>query len=346
MTAPPHVAIHTDGGCAPLRRHLFDRAAVDAIVGFDNRRRIFPIHRSVRFVVMTATSGMPTGEVRCRFGVDRTEDLDRFPVSGGEFTLTRAFISRLSGDDDLAIPEIRAAADLRILEHVSARIPTLGSANGWNVAFGRELNATDDRHLFVPFDRDGRGRPVLEGKQIEPFRACVDGCQYRLREDVRVRIARKPRLAYRDIASATNRVTLIAAIVPAEAVTTHTLFCLKTPLPLDAQHVLCALLNSFVANYLIRFRVNTHVTVALVSRLRVPPVDRDTRVYQRLSTLAQTLMHSPAAAEQQPEYAELQGLVGRLYGLSEADFAHVLSTFPLVPEAVRGNALVEFNNFH
>jgi hypothetical protein len=336
----------TDGGCAPLRRHLFDHASVDAIVGFDNRRRIFPIHRSVRFLVLTATNGAPTSEVRCRFGINDADTLDRPDVPGETFNLTRGFISRLSGEDDLAIPEIRGAADLRILEQISARIPTLDSADGWRVSFGRELNATDDRNLFVPFERDCHGRAVLEGKQIEPFRVCIDSCQYQLRDDARVTIARRPRLAYRDVASATNRVTLIAAIVPADAVTTHTLFCLKTPLPLGTQHVLCALLNSFVANYLIRFRVNTHVTVALVSRLRVPPIDRDGHVYQRLSTLAQTLMHSPAAAEQQPEYAELQGLVGRLYGLSEADFAHVLSTFPLVPESVKSNALIQFNNFH
>src|SRR5205823_10905205 len=115
--------------------------------------------------------------------------------------------------------------------------------------------------------------------------------------------------------------------------------CLKTPLPLDAQHVLCALLNSFVANYLVRFRVNTHVTVSLVSRLRVPIVNRDTHTYQRLSTLARTLMHSPAPAEQQPEYAELQGLVARLYGLSEVDFTHILSTFPLIPDKVKSDVL-------
>jgi len=336
----------TDGGSAPLRRHLFDHAAVDSIVGFDNRRRIFPIHRSVRFVIMTATNGERTTDVRCRFGVDDAGDLDRRDAAGGEFAVTRAFISRLSGEDDLAIPELRRAADLRILEQISARIPTLESADGWKAAFGRELNATDDRHLFVPFNRDGHGRPVVEGKQIEPFRVSIDGCQYQLRDQAHVRIARKPRLAYRDIASATNRVTLIAAIVPSEAVTTHTLFCLKTPLPLDAQHVLCALLNSFVANYLIRFRVNTHVTVALVSRLRVPRLDRDSPTYQRLTTLARTLMHSPGAAEQQPEYAELQGLVGRLYGLSEGDFRHVLSTFPLVPDAVKSKVLLQFNSFH
>ena len=77
------------------------------------------------------------------------------------------------------------------------------------------------------------------------------GCRFELRRArAAVGCAAAARLAYRDIASATNRLTLIAAIVPARAVTTHTLFCLKTPLPLDAQQVLCALLNSFVANYL------------------------------------------------------------------------------------------------
>jgi hypothetical protein len=208
----------TDGGCAPLRRHLFDHASVDAVVGFDNRHRIFPIHRSVRFLVLTATNGAPTSEVRCRFGIDDADTLDRPGVPGEAFNLTRAFISRLSGEDDLAIPEIRGAADLRILEQISARIPTLDAAGGWHVRFGRELNATDDRNLFVPFDRDGHGRPVLEGKQIEPFRVCIDRCQYQLRDGASVRIPRRLRLAYRDIASATNRVTLIAAVVPADAV--------------------------------------------------------------------------------------------------------------------------------
>src|ERR671924_3123 len=86
------------------------------------------------------------------------------------------------------------------------------------------------------------------------------------------RVPRRARLAYRDIASATNRLTLIAAIVPARAVTTHTLFCLRTPLSLERQLVLCALLNSFVANYLVRLRVNTHVTAAIMSKLHVPVV--------------------------------------------------------------------------
>jgi hypothetical protein len=300
----------------------------------------------VRFVVMTATRGERTEKIRCRFGVDDVEDLERPGPDTRACTLTRAFIARVSGEDDLAIPDFRDPADLRILEHVSAHVPPLESAEGWNVRFGRELNATDDRDLFAPFDPDAHARPVLEGKQIEPFRVSVEGCRYQLRPHAKVRIARRPRLAYRDVASATNRLTLIAAIIPADAVTTHTLFCLKTPLPLDEQHALCALLNSFVANYLMRFRVNTHVTASLMSRLRVPLVDRDTYLHNRLSTLSQTLMHSPDAAERQPEYAELQALVAKLYALAESDLRHVLGTFPLIPEEIKSSVLLRFSNLH
>jgi hypothetical protein len=57
-----------DHGSAPLRRLLFSQCAVDAMVGFENRLRIFPIHRSVRFLLLTATRGRPTTEIGCRLG--------------------------------------------------------------------------------------------------------------------------------------------------------------------------------------------------------------------------------------------------------------------------------------
>ena len=262
----------SDAGAAPLRRHLFDRADVDEVTGFDNRLAIFPVHRSVRFVLFTSTSGRETSAIRCRFGLTSADELEghaRAPL-----VLTRRLLARLSGDDDLGVPELATEMDLAIVESVSSSTPRLGARDGWNVAFGRELNATDDRGLFVPIDAGSTGRPVIEGKQVDPFRVDVSRSHLEVRSSAAIdrRVPRRARLAYRDVASATNRLTLIAAIVPARAVTTHTLFCLRTPLPLSTQRVLCALLNSYVANYLIRLRVNTHVTVSLVSRLPVPLV--------------------------------------------------------------------------
>jgi hypothetical protein len=340
--------IVTDAGAASLRQQLFARADVDTVTGLDNRAGVFPIHRSMRFVLLTCTAGRPTARIACRFGVHRPEELESDSLAiGAPLVLTRKLISRISGDDDLGIPEMTSAHDLRIVESVTARVPQLGSPAGWHVHFGRELNASDDRRSFIDRHETSTGRPVVEGKQIEPFKVSLACAREVATGSPQARrIPRRSRLAYRDVASATNRLTLIAAIVPAHAVTTHTLFCLRAPLPVDAQHVLCALMNSFVANYFIRLRVNTHVTVALVSRLPVPPMrDRDPR-FDRLASIARALTDADTPAEQSPLYAEMQALAARLYGLSEADFAHVLETFPLIPPAVRDASMRWFEALH
>src|SRR5262249_2973573 len=53
----------TDHGSAVLRRRLLTRCDVDALVGIDNRRGVFPIHRSMRFLLVTASPGAPTTRV-------------------------------------------------------------------------------------------------------------------------------------------------------------------------------------------------------------------------------------------------------------------------------------------
>jgi hypothetical protein len=334
--------IVSDVGAAPLRRFLFDRAAVDTITGLDNRDAIFPIHRSVRFVVLSATAGAETEVIRCRFGIRRASDLDR---DSEPLTLTRRFLTQLSGADDLGVPELASPYDLAIVERLAATCPALASAEGWQVTFGRELNATDDRGAFRPIEPRSTGRPVVEGKHIDSFRAHVDRCVVEVpsASPAYGRAPHRERLAYRDVASAGNRLTIIAALVPRRAITTHTLFCLKTPLAAGRQRVLCALLNSFVANYLVRMRVTTHVTAGLMSRLPVPFSAPGDGEHARLARLARTLEHGPDAIDDMPEYAELQARVARLYGLAREDFAHVLDTFPLVPAATRAAALTWFD---
>src|SRR3954462_4854384 len=87
-----------DTGSAELRRHLFDRARVDSITGVDNRRGIFPIHRSIRFALLTASAGQRTDRIACRFGLTSVEDLDR---ESGALDISRELLSRVSGSDDL-----------------------------------------------------------------------------------------------------------------------------------------------------------------------------------------------------------------------------------------------------
>jgi len=324
----------TDQGSAALRQRLIGECDVDALIGFDNHRGVFPIHRSVRFLLVTATTGTPTRSIACRLGESDPAALEAdnsgstatsawFPVR-----MTPDLIRRLSGNG-LAIPDLRAAVDVAIAERAAALFPPLGSQAGWSACFGRELNATDDRHSFEPA---GAGElPVVEGKHVEPFRPHIGAAEH----SVRISKARRlldpsrygrPRLAYRDVASATNRLTLIAAVLPAGCVSTHTLFCLRSTLPIAAQHFLCGLFNSFVVNYLVRMRVTTHVTTATVEHLPIPPPGYAPSAEREIAALARLL----SRRGHRDGWARLQSRVALLYQLTPTEFTHVLSTFPLV----------------
>jgi hypothetical protein len=334
----------SDHGSAPLRRQLFSRCAVDTLVGLDNRRGVFPIHRSVRFTLLTATHGAATTEFGCRLGEDDPAILEtaaRDEGDGGPWSsirLSRALLERLSGDG-LDVPVLRTPRDLTILERAVSLFAPLGAPAGWQAQFGREINASDDRHcLGTP----GSGLPVVEGKQLEPFHVNTSDARFGItRGAARRRLGarhERRRLGYRDVASATNRLTLIAAILPAGCVSTHTVFCLRSPLPLRAQHFLCGLFNSLVVNYFVRLRVSTHVTTSIVERLPVPTMNQAGQAYFEVAALSRLLARRYDTAA----FARLNAIAARLYQLTEGEFAHVLGTFPLLPEAERDAALAAF----
>jgi hypothetical protein len=328
----------TDHGSAALRRRLLSECDIDALVGIDNQRGVFPIHRSVRFLLLTATRGASTRTIACRLGERDPAALDttgeEAPATSSWFPvrITPELIRRLSGDD-LTIPDFRSATDVAIAERAAAMFPPMGDERSWSASFGRELNATDDR---AHFGGPGSGLPIVEGKHVEPFRvhtrlatASISPTKARMLLDPRR--YERPRLGYRDVASSTNRLTLIAAVLPANCVSTHTVFCLRTRLPLAAQYFLCGLFNSFVVNYLVRMRVTTHVTTSTVEQLPIPRRDDSPRAFREIAALARRL----SRRDDRDASARLQAMVAALYQLTADEFARVLATFPLIAKAER-----------
>ncbi len=342
----------SDHGCAALRRHVLDRTAVETFVTLDNREQLFPIHRSLRFLLLGGTTGGATPSIPCRFGVTSPAALeapDDDPDDRSIVFVRRSLVARLSGDQD-AIPELPTPLDVELVSRLVHAIPALGDPDGWRLSFGRELNATDDRHHFAQRPVGGRlarrrnWYPVVEGKQIQPFAVDLGASRFVIAASAAAalldaeRSYGHPRLAYRDVASASNRLTLIAAIIPPWAVTTHTLYCVKRRLDAAMLRFLCAVFNSYVANYLVRTRVNMHVTTAIVDRLPVPVAAPASAEFRRVGDVARVVLSSRGGRGA----ALLQARVAHLYRLSADEFGHVLRTLPLVPAVERDRAMAAY----
>jgi hypothetical protein len=326
-----------DHGAASLRRHLFDRAALDRVSVFDNRDALFPIHRSMRIVAITGTSGESTEDVLVDEGVALRADARPVESRPAPRLLSRALLRRASGEAE-AIPSLRDERELRVLERLLLW-PRLGGE--WRVGFGRELNATEDRHLWRSGPRPDDAVVVVDGKHVQPFsvRAPDDGPWARP-ADARRALPDEPwmrwRLAYRDVSSPTNGRSLLCALLPPGIVSTHTVFCLRTRIGLSAQLYLCGMLNSLAADWFVRRYLASHVTTRLISSVPVPRVAAGDARRRKVVRLAARLMRSP---DDHGAQIELQVTTARLYGLDPDAVTIVVSDFPRLSPLVRDGLL-------
>ncbi len=324
----------TDHGAAGLRHHLFEHAAVDRLSMFDNREALFPIHRAVRIVAVTATSGPRTESLLLDDGVQVGGRRRVTAAGSAPRLLPRALLERASGPSQ-AVPWLRDGAQVRLLEQL-VTLPRLAGPE-WGMAFGRELNATEDRALLHPHHPSGPALPVVDGKHLQAFAVSPprEG-RWLAPEDARRVLGderwRRWRLAYRDVSSPTNTRSLIAALLPPGCVSTHTLFCLRTRVDLATQLFLCGMLNSLVADWFVRRYIASHVTTRLMATVPVPWLPAGDAGRRQVVRLVIRLMRN---AGDEPAHVALQTLAADLYGLDAAARRVVADDFPRLLPAMR-----------
>lgn len=346
--------LQTDVGSADLRRALLDSCQLNTWLAFDNRTAIFPIHRSVRFLLVGGARGGRTDTLPIQARLTDASALAALPddprteAHPSEIRLTREFLSRWDSAH-LTMPALASPLDVSVAWR-ALQAPPLASLTGWSVCFGRELNATDDRAHFVRY-RASSGvaaaalLPVVDGRHLRPFGVDLDSVTRGIRgEDASRLLAAassfgRSRLAYRDVAGATNRLTLIAAVLPAGVVSTHTVFCAKQPLLDRDAWCLVGLLNSLVVNFLVRLQMSTHVTAALMARLPVPRPTAGSSEWAGLADLATALSVRRDPEDDLDRYARLNALASRLYHLTADEHAHVVSSFPLLSDSARSRCV-------
>lgn len=300
-------------------------------------------------------------------------ELERFPAEGALW-LDVDLIRKLSPDSH-SVMEFKSEQDIAIAEKLlKYPLLGEKRAGEWQVGFTAEFHMTNDaKDLFETEPAEGR-LPLYEGKMIWQFDAHYEKPRYWVgrtkgrkallgrREDVGQWMDYQTyRLGFRDIARNTDTRTLISALIPptfhGNKLPTVKVFDEDGNRLLDSrtQLFLCAVWNSFVIDWMLRQKVTTTINFFYLYQLPVPRftqadpafapiVDRAARLIctkPEFDELARELgigSHKSGAtdpAERARLRAELDGLVAHLYGLTEAEFAHILTTFPLVAEPVK-----------
>jgi hypothetical protein len=382
--------IYADLGAKRLREMLLLEGKVDSLFGLTNERYIFDaVHHAQKFCILVFEKSGVTESFRAAFRINTREavardKLDEFLNSGkADVRLTTDLIRRLS-PDSLSIMEFQSEMDVRIAKKM-LQFPLLGEQlpGTWNVRLAAEFHMTNDSGLFR--QEKGRNRiPLMEGKMIQQFDSAFSSPRYWVaekegrkailggRHDSRQLLDYQGyRLAFRDVASNTNERTMIATVVspgflgntlPAVSPRSDDAAALIS----DSQQVfLCAVLNSFALDWLVRAKVTSHLNFFAVYQLPIPRLtERDAQfepIVDRAARLLCTSVEFDALAgqlglssheggETDPVgparlRAELDGIIANLYGLTEEEFAYILTTFPVVPQQIKDAALAAFKEF-
>jgi hypothetical protein len=284
-------ALYTDKGSAPLRRLLLKDCRWRWLYGFENRERVFEIHRSFKFAVVIAGKGGETDEVQAAF---MRHDLADWHDARGALTYPAAQLRALS-PQSLAVLEICSERSLEILTVLHTRGVRLGdrSPDGWALRYSTELHTTNDSHRFIARERaevdgyrpDEYGRwihpngatllPLYEGRMIGPFDASKKGW---VRGKGRTAVWRKPpeddprpapqfltrsadatvrgpKVAYMRICSATNSRTVISTYLRDTPAGDSVFFFTPADRSVAATLAIVGIFNSFVYDFAVRARV-------------------------------------------------------------------------------------------
>jgi Putative DNA-binding domain len=364
--------IYTDLGAKQLREMLFGQTEVTGLFGFENRRIIFEgVDTRFKFVVLTFEKGKQTDAFPAAFMRHDVADLQLFPRDGG-LRLTVDLIRRLS-PDSVSVMEFKSARDIEIVEKM-LRFPLLGEKlqGKWNLELHREFNLTDDAYLFHKSQKSGM-LPLYEGKMIHQFTNRWGEARYWINEKEARRALLKRdetekgqqrhyqrfRLAYRDVARNTDTRTMIATVLPQRVFTGNTIVNSTSPRPGPELLLIAALLNSFAVDSFIRKKVTAHCNMFYVYQLPLPRLTQSDPLFVPIVSRAAKLIctkpefddlarevglgsHKNGVTdptERAKLRAELDGMIAHLYGLTEEEFTHILSTFPIVEQSVKAAAL-------
>lgn len=341
-------------GAAPLRRHMLSAGRIERLTERLNSDRAFRIHPMFRYVELRWRRTEPGG-------IDILS-LGNSGVGNGKnhISLSKSDLESLGGID-ASVPDIRTVRQRDLLARLMATHPPLSDGGEWNVRLRRELDVTNASRRFVRADQEPHHEhdlvPLYEGRMVNQHDAMAKGWvsghgrsavwetltpaqkavkpQFLVPRHLAGERAREQRAGFCDITGHANERTLLAALIPSEAVAGNKVPTVEFDRTDPRLHYIwIAIANSFVVDWLVRRRVSTTFNHFYWRSIPFPRVDPDgadgAKLYRAARDLTSWVGEDAALATRAVRRLEIDVVVARLFGIGESDMEIILQDFPLL----------------
>ena len=344
-------------GASKLRKKILNNKII-SLYEFENKMKIFDIHSSYKFVLLTLQNNLPAHEFSAAFYLHDVNALNGH-IEHEKFLMIPVKFITDTDPENFMIFELRHKDDMAILSHIYTNEKIIdGFSDGTKINFVREFDRHNDRNLFKT---DSKDCPVLEGKNIHQYIYRFSKVEFTMSEaEIIKKISKKHlyvkkhdmlfnsyRLIYRKVASSTNVRTMISCIVPPHITITDSNYIVllsKNNVPvIDYPKILyvVGLFNSFVFDYLVRFLVDMNLSSFIIKQIPAPLSKLNTEisfhacrlsmsedVFYRLEKHANIItkpIKNPS--DRIDTLAKLDALIAHAYGLTREQYKHIIATF-------------------
>ena len=357
MVLPSQILSST--GSEDIRKEILKNDIRQLFV-FENKRKIFPIHSSFRFLLLTIRNEKGKNKFPTGFYLHYLESLDNPDKEKEKFgALSKKTIVKMSSNH--VIPEILGENMKILTKLIGNNLLEDGLEDGTQISLSSGFHRTNDADLFC---NDGKGWPVHEGKTIHQYNHQWRQPEFttkhrnglkresnkRVYTGKHVEFYDSYRLVFRNISSPTNMRTSIAAIIPPHTFLTHSLSSLvlkkNNIIFTDDNYIknilyLCGVMNSLTFDFAARAIIQMNLPAAMKSLSLPPkPLHKD----KIISLVAKMVVGTPEFAglaeqmrihnapltvkERIESAAKIDAMVALDYDLHIHEYRTVIESFP------------------
>lgn len=385
---------YSDLAAKGLRELIFNNCKIISLYGFDNQKGIFEeIHRQFKFIMLVFQKGDKTRYFKATFYL---REIEKIPFLDEESTTYDLELVKKTSPIAMSLIECKNLTEVNIIKKLY-EYPLLLDKK-WNLSFTNEFHMTKHAPLFnrnkkgkILFEakmmhqfthllaesrywvEEDNARKDLTSREGKRVKQTIKKSEKNKKSEIEMPEIQLDydnyRLAWRNISRSTDQRTMICTILPPNVFLGNSLNYIRPiffngkqyqkSLNLKELAYLCGMLNSFVLDFILRFRVSINANMFYVYELPIPKISEDDENFKKIinnvgklictteeyDQLKQELHIEKSYTEQKDRLeimAEINAYAAKIYDMNENEMKYILSTFPIVKNELKELILEKF----